>query len=465
MLGGYPSSWFADEPPHDFICGICHDVLNSPQQCKNGHCFCLTCVTAALKIQPDCPSCKVALKSELLASNIVVRNLIEQLPVKCGSLDTLNILTSSEIIDDTSDRVCNWTGPLTSREDHMLTCPFIVVECPLHSVDKCMPNCTGSIMRKDMTSHLLAAQEHDPNALLSLIVELRNFRGATIEGYMGEYKDGKRHGLGILKYKDSHSRYVGGWVNGKQSGYGIEYKESGVYYGQWLDGVKCGHGCNDRKGRLYVGQYERDKKHGQGVLISRKEKEGWRYEGEFNRGIMHGHGTFKWNTGSYCVGRLKNNHFNGEGERTYVNGTTFKGKLVNDKAVSGIMTYSSASVVHPCRNTAVAGVKHISDGIDTYTGDFSPNSERHGTGTYRHADGAVYEGQWFKDKQHGTGTMIYADGCIYTGVWYKNKWTEGQFRHRVEGSVFIVHEGRIQYVDLRYRSTVLASVHISTVVH
>jgi len=38
-----------------------------------------------------------------------------------------------------------------------------------------------------------------------------------------------------------------------------------------------------------------------------------------------------------------------------------------------------------------------------------------------HADGDVYEGDWFNDKAHGKGKYTHLDGATYEGDWYEDK--------------------------------------------
>ena len=54
--------------------------------------------------------------------------------------------------------------------------------------------------------------------------------------YVGEYKDGKKHGQGTYT---SHvgTKYVGEWKNGKKHGQGTETWSSGwKYVGEWREG-------------------------------------------------------------------------------------------------------------------------------------------------------------------------------------------------------------------------------------
>ena len=39
----------------------------------------------------------------------------------------------------------------------------------------------------------------------------------------------------------------------------------------------------------------------------------------------------------------------------------------------------------------------------------------HGPGTFHHADGDIYEGQWELDKAHGQGSYIHLNGAKYEG--------------------------------------------------
>jgi len=54
--------------------------------------------------------------------------------------------------------------------------------------------------------------------------------------YVGEYKDGKKHGKGRYTWSDG-GIYVGNWKDGKEHGHGTYTSPSGrKYVGEWREG-------------------------------------------------------------------------------------------------------------------------------------------------------------------------------------------------------------------------------------
>ena len=45
------------------------------------------------------------------------------------------------------------------------------------------------------------------------------------------------------------------------------------------------------------------------------------------------------------------------------------------------------------------------------------NGKAHGHGTFTHANGDVYHGEWVNDLAHGVGTFTTHDGSSYRGQW------------------------------------------------
>ena len=54
--------------------------------------------------------------------------------------------------------------------------------------------------------------------------------------YVGEYKDGKRHGQGTYTWSNGE-KYKGEWKNGKEHGQGtFTFPDGGKYVGEYNDG-------------------------------------------------------------------------------------------------------------------------------------------------------------------------------------------------------------------------------------
>ncbi|CAG7786094.1 unnamed protein product [Allacma fusca] len=103
--------------------------------------------------------------------------------------------------------------------------------------------------------------------------------------YLGCYYKGKRHGLGIYRYKNGNgARYGGDWVLGEKQGWGTFYYPDGSQYtGNWYRGLR----------------------HGWGVYVypNGDEYEGWWYHGYRNgRGIYRTKATGEKFVGNWTLG-------------------------------------------------------------------------------------------------------------------------------------------------------------------
>ncbi|HIP08694.1 MAG TPA: hypothetical protein EYG65_03065 [Rhodospirillales bacterium] len=57
--------------------------------------------------------------------------------------------------------------------------------------------------------------------------------------YVGEWKDGKRHGQGTETSAILERKYVGDFNNGLPNGQGtFTYADGSKYVGEWMDGVR-----------------------------------------------------------------------------------------------------------------------------------------------------------------------------------------------------------------------------------
>lgn len=97
---------------------------------------------------------------------------------------------------------------------------------------------------------------------------------------------------------------------------------------------------------------------------------------------------------------LSTNQRHGRGIQIWVDGSKFEGYWKNDKAnIKGKLTHA--------------------DG-DIYEGEWF-DDKAHGYGVYIHTDGAKYEGFWKEDKQDGQGKETWPDSACYEGEYKQGK--------------------------------------------
>ena len=126
--------------------------------------------------------------------------------------------------------------------------------------------------------------------------------------YVGEVKDGKRHGRGTFTNPDGR-KYEGEWKDGEYHGRGTMTLPDGEKYeGEWKDGKRNGRGTETwPDGEKYEGEFQNDKYHGKGVAIY---PDGAKYEGEFQDGMAHGRGVITYSDGAVYEGQVKTETIN-----------------------------------------------------------------------------------------------------------------------------------------------------------
>ena len=128
------------------------------------------------------------------------------------------------------------------------------------------------------------------------------------------------------------------------------------------------------------------------------------YKGEVDeRGKRHGEGTYYWSDGSY-----------------------FRGKWSEDKAVSGKYywptgTYYEGTVTDNGKKISVTGkgTTYFKSGA-IYKG-YHENCYEDGKGTMYYTDGVTYKGNWQKGAYYGKGKLSFYEGVYYVGFFdYRN---------------------------------------------
>jgi hypothetical protein len=150
--------------------------------------------------------------------------------------------------------------------------------------------------------------------------------------YEGQWEEGHPEGVGEFTWALTSERYVGDFVKGQMTGWGIrdspsgcitgnfvaglvcgwakkEYKNSCVYDGYWVDNVKEGFGMYlwTPNGERYNGHWTRDEMSGMGEF--KKEKrigidvdDVVEYMGEYSRNMRHGYGRGEYANLNVYVG-------------------------------------------------------------------------------------------------------------------------------------------------------------------
>ena len=157
------------------------------------------------------------------------------------------------------------------------------------------------------------------NANTSIEKELESFD--NIEGQSdGKFINGKLEGSGKFIWENG-CYYIGQFKNGKKNGKGIIYYKKGniMYDGDFLNDKKEGNGKLILKnGQYYIGQFKKGKKHGKGIDYYKNGN--IMYEGDYLNGKLDGNGKFIFKNGQYYIGQFKNGKRNGKGILYYKNG-------------------------------------------------------------------------------------------------------------------------------------------------
>ena len=125
-----------------------------------------------------------------------------------------------------------------------------------------------------------------------------------IATYSGNFKDGKKDGMGTMTYPNGDV-YQGEWKDNKMHGTGsYTYKNGDIYSGSWVDNKKSGQGMyqfsNPDNSKL-VGTWE----NGEIVSGSWIQENYAEYTGNFKMGRPYGEGKFVYNNGITQTGKYE----------------------------------------------------------------------------------------------------------------------------------------------------------------
>ncbi|PWA67410.1 phosphatidylinositol-4-phosphate 5-kinase, core [Artemisia annua] len=190
----------------------------------------------------------------------------------------------------------------------------------------------------------------------------------------------------------------------------LKLQNGEFYSGSLLGNVPEGSGKYVwSTGCVYEGEWRRGIWHGHGKLHF---PSGANYEGEFSHGYMQGTGTYIRSDKLVYKGRWRLSRKHGLGYQTFPNGDVFEGSWIQGSP-DGPGKYTWANGNEYVGN--MKGGKMSGKGIlnwtngDSYEGSWS-NGVMHGFGAYTWSDGGRYVGTWTWGLKDGKGAF-YPNGC------------------------------------------------------
>ena len=127
--------------------------------------------------------------------------------------------------------------------------------------------------------------------------------------YIGYWQNSQANGVGEYTRKKIIS-YRGWWKNDKQDKFGIEKWPKLDFIGDYVNGVKEGYGIMNIKYGLYEGEMKGGNFNGIGKFIFNDKR---KYEGEFTNNKMEGYGILYLPNNKIFVGQFKDDLQNGFG--------------------------------------------------------------------------------------------------------------------------------------------------------
>ena len=149
---------------------------------------------------------------------------------------------------------------------------------------------------------------------------------ATGHKYTGGFKDGSRHGNGVLILPGDR-KIVGVWENNEIVEGTYTQPNGTVYEGQWRHRERNGQGTLIfPDGRKYTGDFKSGQRHGRGTMLY---PDGRKYVGSFNYGARTGKGTMSYPDGRRYTGEFKDGEKSGQGKMVYPDGRNLEGEFRN----------------------------------------------------------------------------------------------------------------------------------------
>jgi len=261
--------------------------------------------------------------------------------------------------------------------------------------------------------------------------------------YVGEMKDGKRHGDGTYFWRDGR-KFVGTWKNDKRSKGVLFIPDWRVYGSKPNKSMVYGRMNSPLFYReIYDCEWENDKPNGEGNY---KGFDGPDYEGSWKDGRPHGIGVQTWVNNKQFTGEFRNGLRKGVGIMVFPDGAEYAGEFYDDDQ-KGLCLYRTDGkmVLGTWENGRLVSQETWSAGKDydyrlrnsirvldldegSYVGEVKHDNEPDGLGIMIFPDGAKYIGHFKNFEFSGQGTFFLVGGGTYNGGWlHSDKHGEGVY--------------------------------------
>jgi hypothetical protein len=153
---------------------------------------------------------------------------------------------------------------------------------------------------------------------------------STGHKYTGGFKNGNRHGKGVMLMPGDR-KIVGVWEDNEITEGVFTQPDGTVYDGQWRFRERNGMGTlTFPDGRKYSGEFKSGQRHGRGTMIY---PDGRKYVGSFEYGARTGQGTMTYPDGHSYTGGFKDGEKAGHGMMVYPDGRTLEGEFKNGEFI------------------------------------------------------------------------------------------------------------------------------------
>lgn len=353
---------------------------------------------------------------------------------------------------------CKWSGSMFEYAYHATFCPIKLQfsQYQIISIDQLTPKSNG----------------------------LFNITYGKMWMYLGDIKDGKRHGQG-KEYKNGLC-YNGDWLIDEQTGHGtISYEDRSSYVGQvkkgmrhgkgkflsvrgelydgdWVNDYREGNGIfSNSKGHVIRAQWKNDKKNGKGVIIQSgnifsaiwKDDQiisrggtvyypnGDKYEGEVNDVMLKvGKGRMEYANKTYYEGDWKDDMKHGVGKTNRYFGNYTEGEFALNDIVTIFKVEFDKNERFEGNYSALHGKGEgtLYYAYGRYEGQLGNNFKKEGAGKLILNNGDEFKGNFTNDRKEGRGIYKYSNGDYYDGMWKNDIYHgKGKFYYAADKSTYV----------------------------